>query len=267
MKCNNRSCKNIKNVSSSSRLCPPCDANWKDYYKRQSSQDRQQKARETAHISNRNISLDSPVSNSGSLETQIMEPSASGSMQTGSQPSAQVPPPGIRVSSTTPPPVDLISLQNSYRKALSDGSESPLIVGMCGLMLNINSRLAGAENVQEELKKVERRLDAVEAKVGGPHEVADNLGLAIRNLPFPNTGFTDLDVVRELFYEIRAPGVDVNTDIIKVVRKLPSRHNTNPSQHVLGTVLVEVRNDDCRANILRNKHVLEHHPNINIKML
>ena len=72
-------------------------------------------------------------------------------------------------------------------------------------------------------------------------------------------GVKDRVVVRQVLAEIRAPGIDVNRDITKAVRKLPAKPSHDPSLPALGTVLVEMRDEDSRASIMKNKHVLQHH--------
>ena len=74
-------------------------------------------------------------------------------------------------------------------------------------------------------------------------------------------------MVRQVLAEIRAPGIDVTRDIIKAVRKLPAKPAHNPTHPVLGTVLVEMRDEDSRASIMKSKHVLQYHADTAIKNL
>ena len=139
------------------------------------------------------------------------------------------------------------------------------MLNMFALILNIHSKQSETEAVKIEVKQASSRLDAVEAKIGGPDEVAERLGLAVRQLQLPPHGYTDLDMVRQVLAEIRAPGIDVTRDVVKAVRKLPNKPNTDPSHPVLGTVLVERRNEETRANIMKNKHSLQQHRDITIQ--
>ena len=50
--------------------------------------------------------------------------------------------------------------------------------------------------MKRPLQHTNSRLDAVEAKVGDPEEVAERLGLAVRNVSFPPHGYTDMDLVK-----------------------------------------------------------------------
>ena len=164
-----------------------------------------------------------------------------------------------------PPPINITNLQKSYNQAKSTAAESPLLLDMFALMLNIHSKQSETESFSSDIKQANTRLDAVEAKIGGVNDVAERLGLAVRQLPLPSQGYTDLDMVRRVLAEIRAPGVDVNRDILKAVRKLPAKPNPNPSHPILGTVLVEMRDEESRASIMKNKHTLQHHPDITIQ--
>ena len=146
-----------------------------------------------------------------------------------------------RVSAPQPPPIDINKLQNTYNELRTSSAESPLMLDMFALMLNIHSKQSETEEFKTELKHTNARLEAVEAKIGGINEVSEKLGLAVRQLPLPTHGYTDLDTVKQLFAEIRAPGVIINRDIIKAVRKLPANPSQSLPQLVLGTVLVEMR--------------------------
>ena len=74
-------------------------------------------------------------------------------------------------------------------------------------MLNIHSKQSENDDIRSEIKQTSSRLAAVEAKVGGEHEVAERLGLAVRQLSLPPPGYSDLDIVRQVLAEIRAPGI------------------------------------------------------------
>ena len=121
-------------------------------------------------------------------------------------------------------------------------TQPPILMDMFALMLNIHSKQSENDELCSELQHNTLRLDSVEAKIGGINDVSKRLGLAVRRLPLPPPGRTDLDMVRQAFAEIKAPGVDVNRDVVKAVRKLPAKPGTNTTQPFLGTVLVEMKN-------------------------
>ena len=98
----------------------------------------------------------------------------------------------------------------------------------------------------------------LEAKVGGPLEVSEKLGLAVKNLPLPREGCSELDNVKEALAEMRAPGVYTYTDVIKAVR-------VGLKEDYLGTVKVEMKNEECRKSIMITKKNLAFHPNASTK--
>ena len=80
-------------------------------------------------------------------------------------------------------------------------------------------------------------------------------------MPLPTLGQTDLQLVKSAFNEIRAQGVDVERDVIKAVR-LGDLTNGK-----LGTILVEMRNQESKAQIMKTKKCLENHPNQGLQKL
>ena len=72
-------------------------------------------------------------------------------------------------------------------------------------------------------------------------------------MPFPSPGVTDLQLVKDAFKEIRAQGVDCERDIIKATRL------GDTSTGRLGTILVEMRSLETKAQIMKNKKCLENH--------
>ena len=69
----------------------------------------------------------------------------------------------------------------------------------------------------------------------------------------PTNGLTDLDLVRQVVAEIRAPIVDPGRDVVKAVRKMPSRPPQNSPHPIFGTVLVEMWNEESRSAVMKNK--------------
>ena len=118
-----------------------------------------------------------------------------------------------------------------------------------------------AERLKTDVVCNSKRIDRLEAKLGGSSDdVAVPLSLAIRNLPLPGPGVDDLLLVRSVFQEINAREVDIDNDIVKVIRQCASIEN-------LGTVMVEMRSDKARASIMKTKKVLEHHNNPGLRKL
>ena len=131
---------------------------------------------------------------------------------------------------------------------------------MYGMLLNVLSKQSENDAIKEEVKDHGARIRELEAKVGDPTDISEKLGLAVRNLPLPSPGQSELDNVRAAFNEVRAPGVAVTRDITKAVR-------VGAKDDYLGTVKVEMLNDDSRASIMKNKKSLAYHQNPAMKSL
>ena len=198
MKCSVRNCKNTKDVCPVSKICPVCDAWWKEFSKnqqRQDSQNRQQQARDQSVNRNRNLDSPSPSETNNPMITPPTSTAPQGvQFQAGSSAVFNLP---------APPDVDITRLHNSYNQMISSGSESQVLVDMFALMLNIHSRQTEVDTMKVTLDNTIKRLEAVEAKIGTSDEVAERLGLAVRYLPLPAEGFSDLQLVRQVFGLIR----------------------------------------------------------------
>ena len=111
-----------------------------------------------------------------------------------------------------------------------------------------------ADQMKAKLSSNTERLERIEAKLGKPDDLAVPLSLAIRNLPPPESGEDDLQIVKAVLFEINAKDVNPEQDIVKVVRKGATQENP-------GTVFVELVSDEVRASVMKTKKVLEHHQN------
>ena len=260
-----RNCKNVKELDPITKLCPPCSTWHKNFNKKLVSTERQQTAREQVQNQNRNLS--------SSPHPPPAQPMAQGSAENIQRTDFPALSTTGSISAIAPPPIDVRSLQNSYNQ-LKNSSGSPVTLetlhgqtlDMFALMLNIHSKMSETDAFRNDVKKAHTRIDALEAKVGSMNEVSEKLGLAIRSLPLPPTGFSDLDMARQILAQIRAPGVDVNRDVVKAVRKIPAKP-PHTNQPILGTVLVEMKNEESRAGIMKNKHSLQHHPDHTVKTI
>ena len=72
---------------------------------------------------------------------------------------------------------------------------------------------------------------------------------------------------QQILAAIKAPGLDVTRDVVKCLRKLPAKPSPNLPQPILGTVLVQMRKEESRSLVMRNKHVLEQNNNETIRSL
>ena len=142
--------------------------------------------------------------------------------------------------------MDLSTLSKSYHEMRSTGSESKVLTDMYGMLLSIVANQDYVYSLKDEIKNHEARLSALESKVGGQEEISERLGLAIRNLPLPPEGMSELSNVGDISNYIQAPGVNTECDVIKAIRF--GNVGTN-----LGTVKVELRDENCRSAIMKNK--------------
>ena len=281
--CSMKNCKISKDVCPISKLCPSCDAWMKDFNKRSDTQERQQQARDQVHAQNRNINLDmsDSISSGQSPQHPNTVPTMSHNMPhvsstpgghhvpppppPSSRPpvfnSANFPPVNGATGTSAPPAIDINGLFNSYNTMRSTNNQPPILMDMFALMLNIHSKQSENDEFRVEVKSNTSRIDSIEAKIGGKDDISERLGLAVRRLPLPQPGRTDLDNIRQVFSAITAPGLDVNRDVIKCIRKLPSNPGPNITQPILGTVLVEMRNEEARALVMKNKSSLETNQN------
>ena len=130
-----KNCKNVRDLDPITKLCPPCSTWVKNFNKRQSNNERQQIAREGAQNQNRNIS--SPNGASSASPPVSAPPTAPAWVRPPATPqSAQV---------ASPPPIDMAHLQKTYNQLKNSSTESPLLLDMFAVMLNIHSKQSETE--------------------------------------------------------------------------------------------------------------------------
>ena len=275
--CKNEKCQRKFDRNAFSEFCIPCTNAYKsgevDRKRRGENSSRQNSARANSHSLQRdlsNLNMNPPPSHppgSGFVGSQS---------QTQAQSTSAAPPPSNNLSnfpelespatSHPLPQVNVTRVYNTYQ-ALEAGSSNPddektMMKDMFGMILHMFSKDSENKEVKEIVSSNTARIDALEAKVGKPEDVAKPLSLAVRNLPLPGPGVTDLQLVMSAFDEIRAQGVEVERDIIKAVRK-----GVRPADNYPGTVMVEMRDDTSRASIMKTKKVLESHHNPGLRKL
>ena len=302
--CKNEGCQRKFDKTCHSDYCPPCSNAFRSgetqTNKRADHQQRQQTARAQAQLVNRNIT--SSQSNPAPPPTYMTQTTAAGIMYPGFHPPPGPPIPSSQPNLTpdfgqprpqttqthlpTPPPqsapannninfpqidqprplpsIDVNRLFDTFT-SMEAGTESVnperAMRDMYGMMLHMFSQTSENENVKSTVKVCVTRLDALEAKVGDPDEVAIPLSIAVRNMPLPSHGATDLQLVQSAFREIKAQGVDVERDIVKANRI------GDTSNGRLGTILVEMRTQEAKVQIMKKKSDLETHPNEGLRKL
>ena len=165
--------------------------------------------------------------------------------------------PQAELSSRSLPNIDVNSLYETF-SSMDTGSGSvdsnKAMKDMYGMMLHLFSKSDENDAMKGTVKNCVSRIDALEAKVGNSDEAAIPLSIAVRNLGLPPPGTTDLQLIRSVFTEIRAQGVEVDRDVIKA-----NRLGADSANGRLGTVLVEMRTQEAKAQIMKTKKCLETH--------
>ena len=162
------------------------------------------------------------------------------------------------------PPLDM-GLVNSVVDRVFRGGEGvstdDFQKAMLGMLFNnmnkINSLENKVENTANHAKTNEERIKALEEKVGDKGECAIPLSITIQNLPINNEGGDDETSVKTLIKEINPEGVNVDTDVMKVMRKGYKPAIENKTEK-LGVVMVELRNSEVKAKIMKTKKNLAH---------
>ena len=173
--------------------------------------------------------------------------------------------------SGTLPKVNLSQLVANHEAMEANGTiadTSKVLKDILGVVINMYAKGEDYDKVKKVTEENSFRISQLEAKIGRPEEVSLPLGLAVRHLPLPNEGMTELDNVRMAFREINAAGVEVKHHIMKAVRvgfKAESERGANNGN--LGTVKVEMRDEESRAAIMKTKHQLKNHPQLVMRNL
>ena len=132
---------------------------------------------------------------------------------------------------------------------INDATQPRILIDMFGMLLSIVTKQKEIENVVEQVKNNTARIEDLEAKIGNPSDVNDQIGICIKNLPFPSPGESELTNVQKALSHIKAPNVDVTKHVRKVVR-------VGSREGYVGVVKVELNNEKTRASIMKNKKVL-----------
>ena len=242
--CKTENCNRKFERTSLCELCPPCANAFKvgqvQSTRRMENSSRQTQARSSSYDNNRELTMSPP-------NTQ-----------------QQPPPPASDLASAQPiPGIDVNRLQETFN-SLGAGSSAgpnpnPAMKDMFAMLMFLCSKSGESEQMKQQLSTNNHRLDRIEAKLGGPDDIAVPLSLVIHGLPLPAPGTDEIELVKALFKEIfrevaPPPGINIDSDIRIVVRKGASDQNP-------GSVMVEMSSDEARAIIMKNKFRLENHHN------
>ena len=253
MGCSNRGCKTKSNINSRSKLCQSCDAFFRDVRKRLESSDRRNQAREVELSSGRNLN-DSEADLSNAQELDNTE---SGDHEDSSGAAAM----------HTLPSVDINGIVKSCQEVRNGGQiDTGKVLGdLLGMVVHIFTKQTENDNIGVKVNSNTERIQQLEARLGEEPEIIYDRSIAIRTLPLPAEGFSEIQNVSYVLHEIREPSF-CQTDIIKVIRKVSARHDPNKGPN-LGSVLVQLRNEEVRGKLMRAKKALEHHQSADIRNL
>ena len=259
MRCALTKCGKTKNINPSNSLCPSCEKTIMGSQRRTEQTERQQAARSQSHDQHRNLTA-SPAEPVGPSQPSsgATPPNPNNGAGYSNLPSS----PGSAPASSHShhPMMDMTSLQSSYSEMLSAGSQPKIFTDMFGMLLHVVSKQTENNSSNENISNNTMRIAELESKVGGPECISEKLGIALRNLPFPSNGESELENARNALFEVNAPGVVMMRDVLKAER-------VGSSESYLGTVKVEMKDDISRASIMKNKRNLEFHNNPHMRNL
>jgi hypothetical protein len=258
MVCSNKGCKIKANIGARSGLCQSCETFVRNSSRRMEHQDNQKQARGSNYDAHRNLHDE---------EEHDLDPGA-GPSHAGAPPPRNIFNYPSNSTEQALPEVDISEIIKSCEEAKKGNQvdTGKVLSDICGMMVHMFSKQNENEGIKTQVVSNTDRIEHLEAKIGDPNDVSYSRSIAIRKLPLPPHGVTELQNAQHYLKEIRAEAVDISKDAIKAVRKEAAKHNPNLGPN-LGTVLVELRNEEIRGKIMKKKKDLEHHPTQLLKEL
>lgn len=158
-------------------------------------------------------------------------------------------------------PVNMESV-NKVAAQIESGEEVDPKECMVTMFTMMASILQGSSKLEEKIERVnkktednETRIEALEKKVGEKDECAIPLSIVMTNVKkYPS--HPDIVVAKKVIEEIKAEGVNPEIDVVKAVR-LGYKPATATQPERLGAIMVELRNEEVRAKIMKSKKALE----------
>ena len=114
------------------------------------------------------------------------------------------------------PEVDINDIIKSCEEA-KKGNEvdtGKVFNDMLGMMVNMFSKQNEHENVKTQVISNTDRIEQLEAKIGDSKDVAYPRSIAIRKLPLPPHGVTELQNAQHYLKEIKAQCVEISKDAV-----------------------------------------------------
>ena len=89
------------------------------------------------------------------------------------------------------------------------------------MMVHMFSKQSEIEGIKTQVVSKTCRIDQLEAKIGDPKDVSYSRSIAMRKLPLPPHGVSELQNAQHYLKEVKAEGVDISKDAIGIGRMQP----------------------------------------------
>ena len=214
MVCSNKGCKAKANIGTKSGLCQSCEAFVRSSARKMEHQDRQQHASDASYDAHRNLQGDLAHDDRDDGPSQ--------------GPGHPPPPPANNMFNFPPlnagqalPEVDISEIIKSCEQAKQGNpvDTGKVLSDICGMMVHMFSKQHENEGLKAKVVANTDRIEQLEAKVGDPNDVAYPRTIAIRKLPLPPLGVTELQNAQHYLKEIKIEGVNVSNNAVKAIRK------------------------------------------------
>ena len=187
MVCSNKGCKAKANIGTKSGLCQSCEAFVRSSARKMEHQARQQHAWDASYDAHRNLQADLAHDDHGDGPRQ--------------GPGHAAPPPANYVFNYSTinagqalPEVNISEIIEFCEQAKQGNpvDTGKVLSDICGMMGHIFSKQHENEGLKAKVDANTDRIEQLEAKVGDPQDVAYPRTIAIRKLPLPPLGVSDL---------------------------------------------------------------------------
>ena len=183
MTCSNKGCKIKAKINTRTGLCPGCEEFFQGVNRRVDHLDRRHQARDRSHDARRNLDGNHAVE-----EPATNQPPGNNLVNF---------PPATAASMSHLPSVDLNEIIKSCEAAKNgEQVDTGKVLGdMMGMIVHMFAKQSENDAIKEQVHSNTDRIACLEAKVGDSNEVAYARSVAIRKLPLPPLGVTELQNV------------------------------------------------------------------------
>ena len=148
--------------------------------------------------------------------------------------------------------------------------QEEVIKTMFGMVLGVAKSIGSVDQVKNDVKLNSERITVLENKHADLDDIPLALGILILNLDLSPAGVSELNYARAVIKEVKAEGVNPDTDVVKAVRlgyRAASSNHTNSNDEKLGRVEIQLSSCEVRTKIMKSKKILENHSNNTLKKL